>query len=101
MARPVVIVQRAIVDLRWFRVYYDDIFPEGLSRANAQIDKILRLLASYPKMGRPAGKSPRRQFSIPNIPFTIVYRDKGDVIEILRILDQRSESYLKDLFERS
>jgi hypothetical protein len=50
-------------------------------------------------MGRPAGKSARRRFSVPNVPFTIIYRENGDVIEILRILDQRSLSYLDDIFE--
>lgn len=101
MARRIAYVRRARADFRWFRSYYEDYFPEGLSNAEAGILKCVRLLALFPHMGRPTDKSPRRQFSVPRMPFTIVYRENGDVIEILRILDQRSKSYLDDLFENS
>jgi plasmid stabilization system protein ParE len=99
MANRIVYLKTAIVDLHWFRHYYEDYFPEGLAQANASFEKCLRLVAALPRIGRTAGKSPRRRFSIPKAPFTIVYQEKGDVVEVLRILDQRSQSYLNDLFE--
>lgn len=101
MAGRIVYLKAALVDLHWFRHYYEDYFPEGLEQAYISFEKCLRLLAALPRIGRAAGKPPRRRFSIPRAPFTIVYQEKKDVIEILRILDQRSKSYLDDLFETS
>ncbi len=101
MANRIVFLKRAIVDLHWFRIYHDEHFPEGLANAAAGMDKCVRLLAAFPKMGRVVGKSPRRRLSVPKIPCTIIYEHRGDVVDIIRILDQRSESYLDEIFEES
>lgn len=101
MAREVVFVGAAQLDLQWVRIYYAKYFPEGIGQASARLEKCWRRLAAFPKMGRVTGKLPRRRFSVPNVPFTIVYRENEDIVEVLRILDQRSQSYLDDLFEHS
>jgi plasmid stabilization system protein ParE len=101
MAGQFIFVRQAIADLHWFRVYHEDHFPEGLEQATRRLQKCLRLLAAFPKMGRSIGKPPRRRFAVTSLPFTVVCRQKGADVEILRILDQRSKSYIEDLFDQS
>jgi plasmid stabilization system protein ParE len=98
MANKIVLLKSAIVDLQWMRVYHETYFPEGLASAQTRFEKCFRLSGAFPKMGRVAGKLPRGRFSVPKLPFTIVYQQRDDEIEIIRILDQRSLSYLDDLF---
>lgn len=82
----------AIADLRWFKRYYTSVFPEGRSNANRQYRALLALLKNQPKVGHPSEYAVDVfEYHIPRIPFTVLYRIKGAVIEIMRIYDQRSE----------
>ena len=99
MALKMAYSARARLDLHWFRIYCETQFPEGMPKANARFSKCLALLSMTPNMGRPAGKEPRRRFSVPNTPYTILYQVNGDLLEVARVLDQRSENYLQDLFD--
>jgi plasmid stabilization system protein ParE len=99
MALRLVVTKSAIPDLYWFRIYYEDYFPEGMAKANARFEKCARLLCQRPGMGRPTGKPLRLRFSVPDTPYTIVYQHKEETLEILRVLDQRKETYLEDLFD--
>jgi plasmid stabilization system protein ParE len=99
MALRHVFLDRAITDLMWFRTYYKEHFPEGMAKANARFVKCVKLLCEHPTMGRTAGKAPRRRFAVPNTPYTIVYQNRGDLLEVVRVLDQRKETYMQELFE--
>jgi plasmid stabilization system protein ParE len=99
MALQLVFLRGARLDLHWFRLYYTEHFPEGMDKANARFIKCLKLLCEYPMMGRSAGKPPRRRFSVPDTPYTIVYQQRRNSLEIVRVLDQRKETYLKELFD--
>jgi plasmid stabilization system protein ParE len=90
----VVYLSRALHDLAWFRFYYQTVFPEGAIRGNRQFLKSLDLLTLHPHMGHPIGKRGRRQYSIPGIPFTIIYRASPNVLEIVRVLDERGDRTL-------
>lgn len=87
----VVYLRRALVDLAWFKAYYDAVFPEGAKLGHRKFSKTLDLIAAHPSMGRPLGKKGRREYSIPGIPFSVIYRASPDVIEIVRIWDERGE----------
>jgi plasmid stabilization system protein ParE len=99
MGLKLVILRSAVQDLRWFNIYYEERFPEGMANAATQFEKCTKLLCELPGMGIPAGAHPRRRFSIPKTPFTLIYRPNEDRLEIVRVLDQRKEDYLKELFE--
>jgi len=99
MALKLVVTLLAQQDLQWFRVYYTKYFPEGMAKANARLIGCFRLLCERPSMGRSAGKPPRRRFTVPDTPYTIVYVHRQTTLEIIRVLDQRQETYLKELFD--
>lgn len=99
MALKVVYLERAWLDLARFKIYYQKYFPEGAAKANARLMKCTGLMSNFPDMGRPIGKAQRRCFSIPDTPYTVLYQRTDNRLEIVRILDQRSESYLQDLMD--
>ena len=78
-------------DLRWFKRYYSRVFPEGRSNADRQFKAFLDLLKANPGIGHPyEAESGVREYSLPRVPFTVLYRVKSDRIEVLRVYDQRS-----------
>ena len=48
----VVFLPRALSDLRWFRRYYEAVFPEGAARAREQFGKSLETLKQHARAGR-------------------------------------------------
>jgi toxin ParE1/3/4 len=99
MALKITFLGRARQDLIWFKIYHEQYFPEGMAKANVRFKKSIQLLTNFPNMGRVVGRLPRRCLAISNTPYTIVYRANENRLEIIRILDQRSENYLQDLMD--
>jgi len=88
----IIFLPKARADLRWFKRYYLEVFPEGRSKAERQYRALMRVLKSNPKIGHPDDEHASVfEYVIPGIPFTVLYRLGPQVIEILRIYDQRSE----------
>lgn len=77
-------------DLAWYRVYYRSVFPEGSRNAATSYLKIIDLLTTNPYIGQPIGQDGLRKLTIPRTPFALFYRVSGDVIEIVRVWDQRA-----------
>jgi plasmid stabilization system protein ParE len=84
------ILASAETDLRWYRHYYEDIFPEGRKRANAHYLSATRALMANPFLGAPLEDSKARKFAISGTPFHFVYRVGKDSIEIVQVKDGRS-----------
>lgn len=83
-------LESALEDLRWFRLYYESIFPQGLKKAQKQYYSTKGLLKENPHIGHVTDERDGvREFSIPNIPFSFIYRVGEDVIEVLRVWDER------------
>ena len=99
MALRVILLNRAIADLSWFSVYHRESFPEGAQKAAERFWKCVSLLCAHPGMARAAGDLPRQRFTVPNSQFTIVYMVRDGSLIVTRVLDQRSETYLEDLFD--
>jgi len=89
--------RRALHEFTWFKAYYETLTKESHDAAMAHFFKLLILLHAHPEMGRPAESTERRSFSIPKTPFTLLYRKRGEILEIGRLIDQRSSNYLKDV----
>jgi tryptophan synthase alpha chain len=78
-------------DLAWFQEYYGSIFQAGSELATRQYIKAVATLCDHPYIGRPVGVSGIRSYSIPRLPFAIIYRVTEEHIEVVRVWDQRSD----------
>jgi plasmid stabilization system protein ParE len=85
----VVFKARALDDLEWFEHYYRDVFPDGSKRAEHQFFKTKEILKNFPDIGRPTDRKNQREYIIPGIPFSFLYRKKPNTIEVIRVLDLR------------
>ena len=67
----------------------DYIAQDNLSAALNQLDEIegqTDRLADYPKLGRPGRVKGTRELVVNRTPFIVVYRIKGKIVQILRVL---------------
>ena len=78
-------------DLVWLRRYYEQVFPAGLGKAQKQFHTTETLLSGNPYIGHRSYRKGVREFSIPNTPFSYIYRIKNNQIENLRIWDERQD----------
>lgn len=77
----------AFPDVVWMRRYYRNIFPQGAKKAREQLYAVERLIMENPNVGRHFREG--REFPIVRTPFVMVYRVRGDTIEIVRVWDAR------------
>jgi plasmid stabilization system protein ParE len=88
----IVYSEAALNDMGWFRRYYSSVFPEGKGKARDSLLRTEALIAENPFAGHPATQGfEAREFPVLRTPFSLLYRVKGDRIEILRVLDLRAE----------
>lgn len=50
-----------------------------------------KVLLAAPFAGHPVGDNDSREYVMPRTPFSVVYRVRGEQIQILLILDHRAE----------
>jgi toxin ParE1/3/4 len=65
------------------------IAKDSLTAALSQLDEIegqTDRLADYPKLGRPGRVKGTRELVVNRTPFIVVYRIKGEMVHILRVL---------------
>jgi toxin ParE1/3/4 len=65
------------------------IAEDSLTAALSQLDEIegqTDRLADYPKLGRPGRVKGTRELVVNRTPFIVVYRIKGEIVQILRVL---------------
>ncbi|HXX24695.1 MAG TPA: type II toxin-antitoxin system RelE/ParE family toxin [Terriglobia bacterium] len=60
--------------------------PGTARRVALTIYESVKSLARFPHRGRPGRRQGTRELVLPPLPFLAIYRIRGDVIEILRIL---------------
>jgi hypothetical protein len=75
----------------WWRRYYKSVFPEGKATAFRQFERTVMLLSENPLAGRAVEVFKLRQFPILNTPFSLIYRIRGDRLEIVRVWDMRQK----------
>lgn len=88
----IVYLESARDDLLWFRHYYEEVFTAGSERAKKQFVAVEILLKENPLIGQEVHRSDVREFSIPKIPFSYIYRVQPQRIEVLRVWDERGDS---------
>lgn len=79
----------AFADVVWTRHYYRSIFPQGSRRAREQLYAVETLIMENPGVGHPIDGA--REFPISRTLFRVIYRLRGEAIEILRVWDGRRD----------
>ncbi len=64
--------------------------PEAAMRTMMRIQAAVSQLEEFPCMGRTGRVEGTRELVIANTPYLVVYRLKGDIVEILRVLHASS-----------
>ena len=59
---------------------------EVVERNLSRILESVRQLRHFPNMGHPGRHRETREFTVPDSPFTLVYRIDGDAITVLRVI---------------
>lgn len=77
----------AFSDVVWMRRYYRDVFPQGAKKAREHLFAIERLIMENPHIGQPFRAG--REIPITRTPFTMIYRVRGDTIEVVHVWDAR------------
>ena len=77
----------AFADVVWMRRYYRNIFPQGAKKAREHLYAVERLIIENQHAGRRVREG--REFPIVRTPFLMVYRVRGDTIEVVRVWDAR------------
>lgn len=72
-------------------LYYGSVFPAGSPKARVRLERVLRLLQDNPHLGHPLEDGLLREYSMPNLPFSLIYLVADARIEILRLWDQRGD----------
>jgi plasmid stabilization system protein ParE len=77
------------LDVAWWRFYYRKTFPQGAKNARRILAACKQSLKENPRLGQPVEGLDLHKLTIPNTPFALMYRIRGDVIEIVRLFDMR------------
>lgn len=78
-------------DLTWMRQYYRKVFPEGATNAKQHYFRTTKMIRENPLIGRASENiNGAREFHIARTPFSFLYRITSSQIEIMRVIDNRS-----------
>ena len=75
----------AVRDLRELRAYVAADSPSAADAVSARIARAISLIVQKPGIGRPTPQRPTREWSVPGLPYLVVYRISDGTVEILRI----------------
>ena len=87
----VVLSEQAKINMKRWRSYYRQTFPEGNANAAAHLAKAVELLAENAFMGSPVEGYNLRRYPIHRTSFALIYRVNNDQIEIARVWDGRKD----------
>lgn len=76
---------RALTNLEAEAKYIARDSPAAASRTVAGIQRAVERLADYPASGRPGRLPGTRELVVPDTPYVIPYRLRGETVEILRV----------------
>lgn len=89
---------RSVLEIRWFshaqtdleciELYIAQNSPEQAVAVVLRIIEAVGILIDHPEIGRVGRVSGTRELVIPNLPYIVPYRKKGQYIEVLRVFHQ-------------
>ena len=71
--------------------YYEGLNPTAARVLAERVHAAIAQLRTTPNLGRPAPKPDVRERVVSRTPYVVVYREHGDVIEILHVFHQRQD----------
>ena len=83
--------QPAVADLYRVREHIRFENPAAAEKVGAVIETASNNLLRYPEMGRRGEVAGTRELPISGLPYFLVYRLKGDAVQILRVLHGRQK----------
>jgi|ERR1700733_1970947 toxin ParE1/3/4 len=88
MAQKVTVLwtRTALRHLSEAREYIEIDDPEAAARQIDRIELSVNHLRSFPMMGRGGMRSGTREFAVPGTPYILVYRVRGEALEVLAVL---------------
>lgn len=75
----------AVSDLHHVREYIRKDNPIAAEKVGARIEETVSYLALYPELGRQGRRPNTRELIMADLPYRIVYRVVGNVVQILRV----------------
>ena len=83
----------ALEDLEWVSQYYGRVFPQGRNNFRSSFRATKKLLKQNPYIGMSLDYNKNaRRLIIVKTPFALIYRVTKTHIEVIRILDNRSDN---------
>ena len=71
--------------------YIREFNPVAAQKTVACIEAAAKNLARFPEMGPPGEVPGTRELVIPRLPYFVVYRLRGDAVQILRVLHDKQK----------
>jgi toxin ParE1/3/4 len=75
----------ALADLAHIREFIGRDNPAAAMRVGERLEAITVHLARHPELGKEGRRAGTRELILPDLPFRIVYRVRGQEVQILRI----------------
>jgi plasmid stabilization system protein ParE len=88
----IVYLREALKDMQWVRHYYRNVFPAGQGNARESLRTAERTISQHPFIGSVCEEIEiAREYRLTRTPFSLLYQVFDDRIEILRVIDHRSD----------
>jgi toxin ParE1/3/4 len=87
----VVWLKSATLDLYRVREFIRQDNPSSAVKVGARIEAAVDSLARFPEMGHVGEVPGTRELVISSLPYSVVYRLKGDSVQILRVLHDKQK----------
>jgi hypothetical protein len=81
---------------QWFTHYYVSVFPQGRKKAFERYRSALQLISANPHIRHRLEYLAAREFFISRMPFSVIYRVTGEVIEVMQLVDNRAERIIAE-----
>lgn len=78
--------KRALGDIENIHSYISKFDPAAASRVVERIEHAIRRLSILPLSGRPGVVAGTRLLAIPGLPYIVVHRVRGDIVDIIAVL---------------
>lgn len=76
---------RAVLDLEQVREFIGRENPAAAQKTGQRIEAVINHLGRHPEMGREGRRAGTRELILPDLPFRVVYRVRGEEVQMLRV----------------
>lgn len=73
------------------QAYYQGIDAHAARRLAERVHRAIHLLRGAPDCGRPGLRNGTRELVVPGTPYIVVYRNRGDAVQLLDVFHSRQD----------